>query len=95
MARARKPKKAPKGKSAKAKPSHKALGHAVAAIRDQRGLTQAEVSKKTGLHVTYISGIENGSRNPSWTVLTQISQALRIKLSELVKQAEALDNKQS
>lgn len=77
-----------KGKAAKAKPSHKALGRAVAAARDAAGLTQAQVAKKTGLHVTYISGIENGSRNPTWTILTQISRALGLPISELAKRAE-------
>lgn len=51
-------------------------------------MTQAEVARKTGLHVTYISGIENGSRNPTWTVLTQISRALSLKVSELATRAE-------
>ena len=77
-----------KGKAAKAKPSHKALGRAVATARDEAGLTQAQVAKKTGLHVTYISGIENGSRNPTWTILTQISRALGLTISDLAKRAE-------
>lgn len=80
--------RASKDKAAQAKPSHKALGRAVAAAREEKGLTQAEVAKKTGLHVTYISGIENGSRNPTWTVLTQISRALGLKISELAVRAE-------
>lgn len=53
-------------------------------------MTQAALAKKTGLHATYISGIENGSRNPTWTVLSQIAQALGLKLSELAARAESL-----
>lgn len=70
------------------KPSHKALGKAVAKIREERGQTQAEVARETGLHVTYISGIENGSRNPTWAVLTQLSRALGMPISELARRAE-------
>lgn len=77
-----------KGRTALAKPSHKALGRAVAAAREEKGITQAAVAEKTGLHVTYISGIENGSRNPTWTVLTQISRALGLRVSELAELAE-------
>jgi transcriptional regulator with XRE-family HTH domain len=77
-----------KTKGAKAKPSHKALGRAVAQIREEKGLTQAEVARKTSLHVTYISGIENGARNPTWTVLTQIARALGVPVSELAARAE-------
>jgi len=75
-------------KPGKAKPSHKALGQAVAQSRQQAGLTQAQLAEKAGLHATYLSGVENGSRNPTWTVLSQLSQALGLKLSELVKRAE-------
>ncbi len=87
MPRSREPKRR---QAAKAKPSHKALGRAVAFTREELGLTQAEVAKKTGLHATYISGIENGSRNPTWTVLSQISRALGLSISELAARAESL-----
>jgi len=72
----------------KTKPSHKALGAAVKAARVEKGLTQAEFAKKSGLHPSYLSGVENGQRNPSLTALSQIALALRLKLSELVARAE-------
>lgn len=75
-------------RSAKAKPSHKAFGRAVKAARDEKGLTQAALAKKSGLHVSYLSGVETGQRNPSLTALSQIAQALGLKLSELVARAE-------
>lgn len=78
----------PAKKPKKANPSHKAFGRAVAEIREEKGLTQAEVAKKTGLHVSYLSGIENGQRNPTWTVLTQIARALGVSVSELAARAE-------
>jgi DNA-binding XRE family transcriptional regulator len=71
-----------------AKPSHKALGRAINELREEAGLTQAQLSKKTGLHVSYISCLENGSRNPTWTVLSQVSAALKIPISELAQRAE-------
>lgn len=75
-------------RSKKAKPSHKAFGLAVKAAREEKELTQVEFAKKSGLHVSYLSGVENGQRNPSLTALSQIAQALGLKLSELVKRAE-------
>lgn len=36
------------------------LGAAVAEFRAVRGLTQAELAEKTGLHRTYLSGVESG-----------------------------------
>jgi DNA-binding XRE family transcriptional regulator len=72
----------------KAKPSHKALGRAIHELRKEQGLTQAQLSQKTGLHISYLSGLENGSRNPTWTVLSQVSAALKVSISELAKRAE-------
>lgn len=75
-------------RSKKANPSHKAFGQAVKLAREEKELTQAEFAKKSGLHVSYLSGVENGQRNPSLTALSQIAQALGLKLSELVARAE-------
>jgi transcriptional regulator with XRE-family HTH domain len=75
-------------RSPKAKPSHKAFGRAVKAARDEQGLTQAALAKKSGLHVSYLSGVETGQRNPSLTALSQMAKALGLKLSELVDRAE-------
>jgi transcriptional regulator with XRE-family HTH domain len=74
--------------SPRTKPSHKAFGQAVKAAREEKGLTQAALAKKSGLHVSYLSGVETGQRNPSLTALSQIAQALGLKLSELVERAE-------
>jgi Predicted transcription factor, homolog of eukaryotic MBF1 len=64
------------------------LGAAVKQLREEQGLFQAEVAAKTGLHASYVSDIENGKRNPTWTVLSQFAKAFNIKLSELVQRAE-------
>jgi transcriptional regulator with XRE-family HTH domain len=39
------------------------------------------------IHWTYLSGIENGKRNPSWDVLCRIASALDIEILELVRLA--------
>ncbi len=79
----------PKTKTAhRVKPSHKALGAAISQLRQEQGLRQADIAAITGLHPSYISDIELGKRNPTWTVLTQFAKAFSIKLSELVQRAE-------
>jgi transcriptional regulator with XRE-family HTH domain len=75
-------------RSLKAKPSPKAIGQAVRDARDEKGWTQAALAKKAGLHVTYLSGVENGQRNPTLTILSQLARALGLKLSELIARAE-------
>lgn len=44
--------------------------------RKEAGLTQAELSKKTGISQADISRLENGTRNPSLAILERIAEAL-------------------
>ena len=43
---------------------------------------------RTGLHRTYLGGIERGERNPTWKTLATIAAGLGVSLSQLVKRAE-------
>ncbi len=72
-------------------PSTHALGRAIAQLRAQRGLTQAALARTTGLHRSYIAGIERGARNPTWTSIGTIAGGLGVSFYELVLLAEALD----
>ena len=49
-------------------------------LRDE---TQEEVANRAGIHVTYLSGIERGVRNPSLTSICALAAGLRVPLSEL------------
>jgi transcriptional regulator with XRE-family HTH domain len=44
--------------------------------RTQLGITQEDFSEKSGLHRTYISGIERGERNPTIDIVFSIARAL-------------------
>lgn len=59
------------------------LGLAVKAIRSDAGLTQEELSRRTGLHPTYVSDIERGARNPSFAVLVRLATGLEVPLERL------------
>ena len=48
--------------------------------RKEAGLTQAELSAKTGISQADISRLENGSRNPSIALLKRIAKALNSTL---------------
>jgi transcriptional regulator with XRE-family HTH domain len=61
------------------------LGEAVRAARKAQGLTQKQVAERTGVHVTYISDIERGARNPTVLVLGKLAEALQVEPSELLK----------
>jgi transcriptional regulator with XRE-family HTH domain len=67
-----------------------ALGVAVRVYRAQRKISQEELGYRAGLHRTYVSGIERGERNPSYTTVVAIARALEIEPSALIARAEQL-----
>jgi transcriptional regulator with XRE-family HTH domain len=72
-------------------PATEALGLAVRELRKRRGLSQEELAHASGLHPTYISGIERGLRNPTWRSIGRVCEALQVKVSELAALAESLE----
>ncbi len=44
----------------------------------------------SGLHWTYLSGIERGRRNPSLRVVAVIAGSFELSTAELIRQAEEL-----
>ena len=48
--------------------------------RKEAGLTQAELSAKTGISQADISRLENGTRNPSLALLNRIAEAVNSTL---------------
>ena len=52
-------------------------------VRHRLGITQEEAAHRAGLHVTYISGIERGVRNPSLKNIKAVADALEVPVVEL------------
>lgn len=59
------------------------IGQNVRKFRQERGWSQEDLAFESGLHRTYISGIERGVRNPSATILERLAITLEIKPSSL------------
>ena len=60
------------------------LGDNVKQIRQKQRLSQDDLAKKSGLHRTYIGGIERGERNVSLLNIERIAKALKVNISELL-----------
>ncbi len=60
-----------------------AFGQHVRRLRNSLGTTQEEVAHRAGVHVTYLSGIERGVRNPSLRNIRAIAQALEARTADL------------
>jgi transcriptional regulator with XRE-family HTH domain len=68
--------------------SHAALGRAVRDFRGRRGVSQEDLAHSSGMHRTYLGGIERGERNVSYANLLRLAAALEVPASELLARAE-------
>jgi transcriptional regulator with XRE-family HTH domain len=59
------------------------FGFAVKLRREELSLTQEDLAGKAGIHRTYLSDIERGSRNVSLINIERHASALTLSLSEL------------
>lgn len=60
------------------------VGRRIAARRNQQGLSQGTVSRRSGLDPSYLSRIENGKVHPTVRTAMRIADALRISLEDLL-----------
>ncbi len=65
-----------------------ALGRAVRELRAAQGVSQEELAARSGVHRTYMGGIERGERNPSWSKVLLLADGLGVSAAELVALAE-------
>lgn len=66
-----------------------ALGRAVRAIRDEKKISQVQLAEVTGFMQSWVSQVENGRRNPSWSNAVRLAEGLGVSLAELAARAEA------
>lgn len=69
-----------------------AYGKAVRTIRQDKKISQEELTDLCGLHRTYISDIELGKRNVSLENIDKIAHALQVKKSELFVEVEQYES---
>jgi len=65
------------------------FGRRLAQIRRSLPLTQAELAERSGIHRTYISGLENGERNIGLLNLVRLADALGVEPVELLRWDDA------
>lgn len=61
------------------------VGRNVRKFRKERGLSQEGLAFESGIHRTYISGVERGIRNPTVVILEEIANALDVPVSWLLE----------
>ena len=65
------------------------FGFAVKARREELNLTQEDLADKAGIHRTYLSDVERGSRNLSLINIERLAAALSMSLADLFRLVES------
>ena len=68
----------------KSKGFQKAFGKRLREIRAEKGLSQEELGFKSGIHWTYVGGIERGVRNPCLVNIARLAVALDVPVKSLL-----------
>lgn len=64
------------------------LGQNIRHHRMVRHLSQEELANLSGLHRTYVGGIERGERNVTVLNLVRLAKALEISVSDLMRNVD-------
>jgi transcriptional regulator with XRE-family HTH domain len=64
------------------------LGGAIRELRDEKGLSQEQLSLDSGVHRNYIGGIERAERRPTLMTVATLALTLGVQPSELIARAE-------
>jgi transcriptional regulator with XRE-family HTH domain len=68
----------------------KLVGKNLKRIREKKGLTQERLAEISGFTQQYISGIEQGRRNPTVITLYELAAALGVSHLELLRPLRGL-----
>ena len=60
------------------------VGLNVQRLRREKGWSQEDLAFESGLHRTYVSGIERGVRNPTLLILDKLAKTLGVRPTELL-----------
>src|ERR1043165_5629223 len=63
------------------------IGETIRTYRLQKGMSQGDIEKRTGLLRCYLSRVENGHTIPSLDTLSKIAGAMELPLSQLFSES--------
>jgi len=69
-------------------PDQPALGIAVKAIRTEKKISQVALCRATGFTQSWLSEVEHGRRNPSWSNVVRLACGLGVTVAKLAARAE-------
>lgn len=63
----------------------KRLGENLKRIREQKGISQVDISKSLGVSRGFVSNVENGKTNPTLATITKLAKAVGVSAVELLQ----------
>jgi transcriptional regulator with XRE-family HTH domain len=69
------------------------IGETIRGLRLQKGMSQGDIEKRTGLLRCYLSRVENGHTIPSLETLAKIAGALDVPITQFFADGSSLDGK--
>jgi len=67
----------------------KLVGRNFARIRREKGLTQEQIEERSGFSQQYLSGLEQGQRNPTVVTVYELARALGVDHLDLLASDKA------
>lgn len=64
------------------------FGSRLRELRQTAGLTQAELAERAGMHLHGITKLEQGDREPAWSTVLDLAQALGVSVETFVAPGE-------
>jgi DNA-binding XRE family transcriptional regulator len=55
----------------------------IVALRKEKGMTQTQLAKESGLPQSHISRLESGKHSPSFATIEKLAKALRVPVSKI------------
>lgn len=80
----------PRRRSKPRTPEHAALGESIRRIRLEAGMSQEQLAEQASTDLTQVGGIERGVRNPSYTTLLRLAEALDTTVGEITTLADRI-----
>src|SRR6202041_3825393 len=71
------------------------IGEVIKSYRSERGLSQGDIERRTGLLRCYLSRVENGHTVPSLETLAKIAEAMEISLADFFPGTETPRDKET
>ena len=71
------------------------IGEVIRTYRGDRGLSQGDIERRTGLLRCYLSRVENGHTVPSLETLAKIAEAMEISLADFFPGSDTLQDRET